>query len=107
MTTLLDEAKSLIYGDRAKQYGPYEIEAQRLAVAFSLVLGFPVKPEKIPLLMVALKMVRLSNDPTNSDSWVDIAGYAGCAGKLPSIWNQGDENTNSGSGAEPGERAPA
>ena len=31
-------------------------------------------------MMIMLKSVRLRNDPTNEDSWTDIAGYAeiGC-----------------------------
>lgn len=84
--TILDKAKDLIYGDRASAYGEYSDEARKLAQVFSVILGVEVPPEKVPLLMVGLKMVRLSQNPTHSDSWLDIAGYAGCAGKLDSIW---------------------
>lgn len=83
---LLETANSLVYGDRADAYGAYSEEARKLAALFSIVLGVEVPVEKVPLLMVVLKVCRLSHNPTHTDSWVDIAGYAGCAGKLESIW---------------------
>ena len=89
--TLLEEAHSLIYGDRAAAYGPYDKEAEKIAKVFSVILGIEVPVEKVPLLMVGLKTVRLSQNPTHGDSWVDIAGYAGCAGKLKSI--RGDSSS--------------
>ena len=84
--TLLDRAKALIYGDRADAYGDYEEAAGNLASIWSGILGVPVPVEKVPAMMIGLKLSRISHDPTHTDSWVDIAGYAGCAGKLPTIW---------------------
>lgn len=84
-TTLLDVAKGLIYGDRAAAYGPYENEAVRLAKMWGAFLRVEILPEQVPAMLVILKLARLSHDPTHEDSWVDIAGYAGCAGKMPSI----------------------
>lgn len=84
--TLLDEAKGLIYGDRADAYGSYQEHAEKLAIVFGVILDTNVPVEKVPLLLAALKMVRLAQDPTHTDSWVDLAGYAGCAGKLPTVW---------------------
>ncbi len=83
--TLLDVAKGLIYGDRAAAYGPYEVEAERLARMWSTFLEADIRAEQVPAMLVILKLTRLSHDPTHEDSWIDIAGYAGCAGKLPSI----------------------
>lgn len=87
-TTLLDKAKSLIYGDRAQAYGEYSVEADRLARMWGAFLQVEIRPEQVPAMMVLLKLARLSNDPAHQDSWVDIAGYAGCAGKLESVWKQ-------------------
>lgn len=82
---LLDEAKGLIYGDRAVAYGDYNVEAKRLADLWTAYLGVTITPEQVPAMMVLLKVCRLSNSPTHYDSWVDIAGYAGCAAKIDSI----------------------
>lgn len=84
--TILDSANELIYGDRHSAYGEYSEQAQQVATMFELILGCPVPVEKVPLLMVGLKVVRLAQNPTHSDSWMDVAGYVGCAGKLDTIW---------------------
>ena len=44
--------------------------------------GCPVTPMDIALLMVALKLARASGGEGKLDNWVDIAGYAACAGVL-------------------------
>lgn len=86
MTTILEKAQEIIYGERAQSYGPFDAEAVKLAAMWSAYLGFEIVPEDVPVMMVLLKVSRLSNDKTHTDSWLDIAGYAGCAGKLKSIW---------------------
>lgn len=86
--SLLDKAKSLIYGDRAQAYGEYSVEAERLARMWGAFLQVDIRPEQVPAMMVLLKLARLSNDPAHQDSWIDIAGYAGCAGKLESVWQK-------------------
>lgn len=86
MTTLLDQASSLIYGARAEAYGHYPEEAARLAAMWSAFLGVEIIPEQVPAMMVMLKLSRLAQSPCHLDSWVDIAGYAGCAGKFESVW---------------------
>lgn len=84
--TLLDQAKSLIYEDRHDAYGEYTTNAENLAQMLSIVLGFPVQRAQVPLILCVVKLSRLANDPTHTDSWVDLAGYAGLAGKLPEVY---------------------
>ncbi len=95
MVTILERAQEIIYGDRNDSYGPFEVEARKLADMWSAYLGFQLSPEDVPAMMVLLKLSRLSNDNTHTDSWLDIAGYAGCAGKLPTIWQDQDAVTKS------------
>ena len=50
-------------------------------------LGFkrgdrPVVAGDIPTIMIALKLARQATGETKLDNWVDIAGYAACAGAL-------------------------
>lgn len=93
MTTILDKASELIYGERADSYGHFKHNAARLADLWNSYLWDPatcgrreIKDEDVPAMLVLLKVMRLAEDPEHTDSWVDIAGYAGCAGKLESIW---------------------
>ena len=84
---MLDEAKSLIDGDRNNQYGPPTQDFQRTANVLS-ELGFrhvdpsgnpsPLSSHHTALIMMALKLSRISWQPEKRDSWVDAAGYAGC-----------------------------
>lgn len=91
--TILTAANELIYGERADSYGPFKNNAARLADLWNAYLWDPnttghreIKDEDIPAMLVLLKVMRLAEDPTHTDSWLDIAGYAGCAGKLESVW---------------------
>jgi hypothetical protein len=84
---LLHEAIRLITKDRNNQYGKPTQDFERIANLLS-ALGFtaasggtifgPIKPHQVAMMMIALKLSRLAWDPTNRDSWADIAGYAGC-----------------------------
>lgn len=74
--TVLDEAQKLTAGARARAYGDAEANAQRFARIASAVTGLDVKPEHLPMLMIALKLARIAETPGHRDSWVDIAGYA-------------------------------
>lgn len=85
-------ADRLIHGDRQAQYGTYGEEAERIRERWQQTLrkvtGTPMLElpiEAVPHLMIDLKLVRLQSDLTHADSWVDVAGYAGCAGKLPQV----------------------
>jgi len=80
--TWLQTADELINGDRAKDYGSVSENFQRIADLWSVVLGVGVTPEQVALCMIQLKVARLVNTPEHKDSWVDIAGYVGCAEKL-------------------------
>lgn len=100
--SILDEAKALVGGDRASDYGDFKDNADGLAKLWSVVLGSPVPVEKVPLMLIMLKAVRLAHSPTHRDSWVDLAGYVECAGKLPTIGGT-DALTDSGDGG--GDRA--
>lgn len=84
----LDEAKSLITGDRNNQYGPPTQDFKRTA-AMANGFGFrvvkhddgdpePLEAHHVAIFMMLLKTSRLAWTPAKRDSWVDDAGYAGC-----------------------------
>jgi len=93
MATILEKAQSIIYGDRNDSYGPFDVEARKLADMWSSYLGFKISAEDVPAMMIILKLTRLSNDNCHYDSWLDIAGYAGCAGKLQNIYDANECTT--------------
>lgn len=75
-------ADDLIHGDRHNDYGhPYD-DFGKTAQMWSAFLGVPVLREQVAAMMVMVKLSRLSNSPGHVDSWVDIAGYVGCADRV-------------------------
>lgn len=83
--TILDTAKELIAGSRAKDYGDFSHNAQQQADLWNAYLrtedGSPraIEPMDVPAMMVMVKLMRLSGNNTHQDSWVDVAGFAGLA----------------------------
>tara|TARA_R100000657_G_C4632508_1_gene80168 strand:+ start:408 stop:668 length:261 start_codon:yes stop_codon:yes gene_type:complete len=78
---ILQEAETLINGDRAKDYGDAYINHKRIADMWSVVFGKEVTVRQVILCMIAMKVARLVHD-SKEDSWVDVCGYAALGGEL-------------------------
>ena len=79
----LNEALHLITGDRNADYGPPTQDFDRAAgilqaMGYRGPGGRDIVGHDIALMVMAVKMSRLVWTPGKRDSWVDIAGYAGC-----------------------------
>ena len=82
----LREAAGLISGDRDKQYGGPEENFTRIAKIWSVILGQEVLAEDVAMMMIGLKVARYAaRSGFQSDTWVDIAGYAGCGYEVGSV----------------------
>ncbi len=81
-SSILQEADAIINGPRQDAYGHPGLNFQRIALKWSVTLGIPVTREQVAICMIDLKTSRLINEPTHRDSWLDIAGYAGCADRF-------------------------
>jgi Domain of unknown function (DUF6378) len=68
--------------ERESQYGPPGVSLRRTAAAWSALLGVEITPSDVCLMMIVLKASRLMHDSGQSDSWVDIAGYAAIGGEV-------------------------
>ncbi len=79
----LVEAMRLINEDRNQDYGePYENFrdiAEMLTVMLRPILkdGTKVQCHHVSMMMIAVKLSRMTTSPLKLDSWVDIAGYIG------------------------------
>lgn len=79
---LLEEAMTLISGDRHDDYGPADVEFDRIAIGWRVIFADGiVDNRRVALAMVWLKSCReLASN--KRDNWVDMAGYAGLGGTL-------------------------
>lgn len=86
---ILETAKSLICGDREKQYSPPENSFKAIAELWSAYLfnrfgdtmDF-LEPEDVGLMMALFKIARIQTGSFKEDSFVDACGYLACAGEI-------------------------
>ena len=78
---ILDKAKTLISGDRAKDYGDAYLNHKRIAELWSPILNKDITVEQVYACMIAVKLSRLIETPDHEDSWIDICGYAALGGE--------------------------
>mgnify|MGYP006285969111 CR=1 FL=1 len=81
MTTLTEEAKAIVAGDRANDYGDVNESFARIAGLWSAYVNIPISPWDVAQMMILLKVSR-SKTSLKRDTLVDIIGYAECAGRL-------------------------
>ena len=78
-TRCLDEAATIVTGQRDAQYGGPEENFTRIAKIWSVIVGKEISSEDVAMMMVGLKLARYaSKSGFQPDTWIDIAGYAGC-----------------------------
>src|SRR5690606_28909072 len=75
MSTPINENVTELIDERIKVYGDPTVTFPQIAQAWSAVLGVEVRPDQVPLCLIAMKLVRTSQTPDYSDNSDDIAGY--------------------------------
>ena len=79
---LLNQAQTIIKGDRNLRYGDPKINYKRIIEGWQLILGTEITEGQYGMMMIWMKIARLMEDETHMDSWIDIAGYAACTGEV-------------------------
>tara|TARA_R100001443_G_scaffold83247_3_gene90106 strand:- start:168 stop:446 length:279 start_codon:yes stop_codon:yes gene_type:complete len=79
---LLNQALTIIKGDRNLRYGDPKINYKRIIEGWQLILGTEITEGQYGMMMIWMKIARLMEDETHMDSWIDIAGYAACTGEV-------------------------
>ena len=75
----LREAARLINSERNVQYGPPKENFDRIARIWGVILSIEVTAEDVAMCLAGMKMARYaSKSGYQPDTWIDIAGYAGC-----------------------------
>ena len=85
-TDILEEAISLINGERNHSYGDPLDDFATTAKFWQLYLARTIKargcldiqPHDMAIMMTLLKVARISWSPEKRDHWADLAGYTGC-----------------------------
>lgn len=82
--TILDAAEKCVCHDRQDTHGSPEDSFGDIANLWTAYLGTgqEIDPVDVANMMVLLKIARAKENPKHTDNWIDIAGYAACAGEI-------------------------
>ena len=88
--SILATATEYVTRDRAADHGDTEDNFSTIAAYWNIHLGGThVDAVDVGLMMAMVKLARAKSNKTHIDNFVDISGYAACAGELAM---KGDEN---------------
>lgn len=93
----LDEAKKCVCTDREEQYGTPEDNFALIAAFWNMYLEskYPeieyssvIEACDVAMMMALLKVARIATGKPKADNFVDLIGYAACAGEiqLKEVW---------------------
>lgn len=79
---ILKRAAEIVTKDRNEQYGEPEDNFENIARLWSAYLMADIDAHDVGMMMVLFKVARAGNGGGTIDTYVDIAGYAACAGEI-------------------------
>lgn len=86
----LEQAASLIRGDRARKHGDATELHRQVAELWTAYLRLSntlisIGPQQVLVMMALLKIARTCNGEFNRDDYVDLLGYAALAAEIAEI----------------------
>jgi len=80
---ILNEAERCVCGQREEDYGSPEDNFYKISKLWNAYLGDNVTDSHdVAMMMALLKIARIKSGQRKTDNYVDLAGYASCAGEL-------------------------
>lgn len=86
--TILETAASYVTKDREAQYGSPEDNFGIIAKFWNTYLGeqnmltTSIDAHDVAIMMCLLKIARIASGQKKDDNYIDLAGYAACAGEI-------------------------
>ena len=82
---VLSIAEDLVMGDRNKDYSSPQANFDQTAELWSAYMGHQFSAHDVAVMMILVKVARLTTSPGKLDNWVDIAGYAACGAEVSPV----------------------
>ena len=85
---ILEQALEIVTHDRNKKYGEPEDNFGMISDLWTTYLNgyfgstISISPEDVAVMMCLFKIGRMASGEYSPDSYVDLAGYAACAGEV-------------------------
>lgn len=81
----LRRAQKCVCGGRDGDYGTPEDNFGTIAKLWTIYRGTTFTAKDVAMMMALLKIARIRNGRYSADSYVDLAGYAACAGEIADL----------------------
>lgn len=78
---ILEAARRCVCGKREQDYGTPENSFSLIASLWTAYTSHAYSAKDVAMMMALLKVARIKNG-NSADSFVDLAGYAACAGEI-------------------------
>lgn len=78
---ILDAAKACVCGEREQDYGTPEDSFGLIGRLWTVYMGTLFTAKDVAMMLALLKVARIHNGD-KMDSFIDLAGYAACAGEI-------------------------
>ncbi len=78
---ILEAARVCVCGEREQDYGSPENNFEMIAQLWTVYTGHTFTQKDVAMMMALLKAARIKSGE-KADSFVDLAGYAACAGEI-------------------------
>ena len=78
---ILEQARKCVCGEREQEYGTPENNFALIGKLWEAYTGHPFSAKDVAMMMALLKVARIKTG-NKDDSFVDLAGYAACAGEI-------------------------
>ena len=78
---ILKAAKVCVCGEREQEYGAPENNFALVGKLWAAYMGIDFTPKDVAMMLALLKVARIKTG-VKADSFVDLAGYAACAGEI-------------------------
>lgn len=78
---ILEVARKCVCGGQEHDYGTPEDSFGLIAELWTVYMRIPITPKDVAMMMALLKVARIRHGD-KVDSFVDLAGYAACAGEI-------------------------
>lgn len=80
-TEILEAARVCVCGERERDYGTPEDSFTLISRLWTAYVGIAFTPKDVAMMMALLKVARIRAG-NKADSFIDLAGYAACAGEI-------------------------
>lgn len=88
---ILKTANECVNGARQQDYGNPEDNFKQIGKLWSAYTGHEYSPVDVSIMLMLMKVGRIKTGKGTPDTYVDMCGYAACAGEIATTEKEDDD----------------